>query len=164
MATCKEAVVRAQLVFAFGTTYVGKKPLFSGARIDVRDIKERDREYRDVPPELDNCGWKQDALPKQEPIIERLSNAAGGVDDAPSTKLDIGTEVCGRMSIGLGLNGVPAQFSLGYTRRCAHVAGIYTRLMPGADYLGYLPQLDNPLEQCWTVLKRGRRKRGPAPG
>jgi hypothetical protein len=157
MESCKEAAVRARLVIRFGTTYLGKKPLFSGAHIEIRDVNTKDREYRDVPPELDQCGWKPDAIPKQEPTIERLSRATGGVDDAPTDELAIEREANGRMSLGLDFNRVPAKFSVAFTRTCEHRTALETRMMPGADYLGYLPRLDNPMEKCWTVLRRSKR-------
>ncbi|MGC2373163.1 MAG: hypothetical protein WA484_04730 [Solirubrobacteraceae bacterium] len=150
--TCKEAKIRATVSVVFGTVYLGDKPIFHGTQIEITDIDPDDREYADIPAECDQCGWPIEQAPKLKQTIEHLRGATGGVDDAPVDRYKIEREVAGTMSVGLELNRLPISMSLAYTRTCAYTSTLETRLMPGADYLGYLPRLENPLEKCWTVL------------
>jgi hypothetical protein len=76
------------------------------------------------------------------------------VGDAETDFFSIEKEVAGTMALGLDFGNVPLTLSIAYTRTSSQKSALQTRLMPGADYLGYLPRADNPLEKCWTVLGR----------
>ena len=151
-ASCKEACVHAKAEIAFGTTYVGNKPFVYGTRVRISDIDPDRRAYRDIAPAFDQCGWSEAKAPPAGRTVEHLSGATGGKGDAPDDELTIGKQVAGTMSVGVEFAGSPVSLSVGYARTCAHTTALRTQFMPGADYLGYHPRIDNLLEKCWTVL------------
>lgn len=152
--TCKELCVRAKCSIVFGTTYVANEPVAYGTRVLISDIDASDSEYRDLPEHLDLCNWPQDKVPVAGRTMKRLRGASGGVEDAETDFFSIEKEVAGTMALGLDFGKVPLTLSIAYTRTSSQKSALQTRLMPGADYLGYLPRADNPLEKCWTVLGR----------
>lgn len=151
-ATCKEACVYAKIAIIFGTTYVDKIPFVYGNRIKVWDIDPTRRAYRDIPAVFDQCGWSEEKTHPEGRTVDHLRDATGGRDDGLSDAVTISRETSGTMSLGVEFSGTPVTLSVGYTRNCSHEAALQTQFVPGADYLGYLPRIDNPLEKCWTVL------------
>jgi hypothetical protein len=149
---CKELSIRARCSIVFGTTYVAGRPVAYGSRILISDIDGSESRYRDLPASLDLCGWSEEKAPARGRTIERLSTASGGVDDAKTDLFAIDREVAGTMALGVEFAKVPVTLSIQYTRTSSQRTVLQTRLMPGADYLGYLPRPDNPMEKCWTVL------------
>jgi hypothetical protein len=153
--TCKEAAIKATLTVLFGRTLVDGEVVSEGTRVVVDDVQPKVFQYRDIEPHDDQCGWARREIPPDRVTADKnLLRATGKEGDAPTERFGIATKASGRVGLTLGFNasGVPLRVSVAYKRSCEHRCEISTRTMPGAHYLGYQPELGNPLEQCWTVL------------
>jgi hypothetical protein len=150
-ATCKEVRVPARASIVYGTTMMNGQPVSDGTRVHIYGVENKIG-YADIKPELDQCGWEVSRIPDQELTEANLSGATGGKDDSMQDDMTVGRQGSGKVSLGVDLGKIPFKISTTYSRDCAYEVDVSTTFMPGADYIGYHPQLVNLQEKCWSVI------------
>jgi hypothetical protein len=150
-ASCKEVRVPAQAAIVYGTTLMNGEPVSDGTRVHIFGVEDRTI-YADLKPELDQCGWDVSRIPQQTVTDDDLSSATGERDDSMTDERTITRKGSGKIALGVDLGKVPFKVSASYSRSCEHEVIVTTTYMPGWRYVGYLPQLINQDEKCFTVV------------
>jgi hypothetical protein len=158
--TCKEIKIRARVQVIFGTNYLNGHQWEPGARVVISGVELDSCKIADILASADQCGYAEEKMPKSPRTYRDLFDASGQEKDASHDVMKIATSVVGRVSLGFGIPRTPISLAVGYTRSCAHTVELATQFMPGARYVGYFPQPQNPLEKCWSITAQRRKSKG----